>query len=269
MICCICNTELSLFDKFLSSKCYDGVVCKHCKNKFPSLFSITGYTSKEIVELINYVQKNKKEFFCTTHYGRLFLDEVHGLIAYNKGEKLDDKKTSLQNNIFKADDLDLFEISLSEPKISRTVVYSNVLLYMHLQKFNASFNKIIKSNEKSTIKRLDNRSMVFDPPMGYVFIRAVANQMISNSISNFRKLVDELIAERNKIDRERANLSQTELFKAKTILMLDDSFTQEDVKKHYRHLTKCLHPDVNQGYGDEYMQKINWAYELLSEKEKL
>lgn len=269
MNCCVCNKKITFFDKISSAHCDDGYVCKHCKSQFPSLFNISRYTSKEIIELIEYTQKNKAEFFCTTHYGKLYLDEAHGLLAYSQSEKSQKNKDSFKNNIFQADDLDYFEISLSEPRITQTVVYSNVLMYMQFRKFNASFNKVIKYNEKSKIKRIDNQSMMFDPPMGYIFIRATVNQMINNSISSFRKVIEELKETRMKIELERAKLSKTELFEAKTILMLDDNYTQEDVKKHYRYLTKCLHPDVNQGNGDEYMQKINRAYEILSTKEKL
>lgn len=48
------------------------------------------------------------------------------------------------------------------------------------------------------------------------------------------------------------------------ILGVTPAATQEEIRRRYRQLVKELHPDCNQGRGDEEIRRINEAYEVLS-----
>ena len=52
------------------------------------------------------------------------------------------------------------------------------------------------------------------------------------------------------------------------ILNLDNNASQEDIKKQYRFLARKYHPDKNKDINSDKIKEINFAYEILKDKDK-
>ena len=60
----------------------------------------------------------------------------------------------------------------------------------------------------------------------------------------------------------------TEIDEARRTLWLNEAATLKEIKRAYRTLSHCHHPDKHGGDArieDGIMKKINWAYKLLME----
>ena len=60
---------------------------------------------------------------------------------------------------------------------------------------------------------------------------------------------------------------KSELEKAKTLFMVSDNYSVEEIKKIRNRLIKSFHPDGNE-FDDEYAKKINNAYDVLIKNKK-
>lgn len=52
------------------------------------------------------------------------------------------------------------------------------------------------------------------------------------------------------------------------VLGVSPRATQEEIKRRYRQLVKAMHPDCNEGRGEEVIRRINEAYEFLGKAKR-
>lgn len=254
MKCEICEQDIPVKDilTMLVGKLQDGVICKSCKQYFPSVLCLLDYDTERVKNIIEYEKECGADFECTAHLGKLFLDEMHLKFAYSKtGRDVPREK----NNVFAVQDIDDIALTLSKPIVFKENIYCDILLTVHIKFPCIRFCKPIKQRVFCECNRIDDKTVRYEEPKELTIIRCLFNQMITNSISEMKKLL-------YLQEKYREQLCNTALQQAEAMFMLDKGYTYDDVKHSRNLLMKAFHPDFND-VDDKYAQKINAAFDVL------
>lgn len=267
-ICCICNQQIK---QILGvQKCDDGLICNECAKFFPSVALIKDYRCHTIRSIVAYEKECAKEFVCTSHIGKIYIDELHNLVSYSeKGKKEPDELC----NIFRITDLKDIEVSVTEPKVNGKGLYCDMLLTISVSKFPIFFQKVLKRNLVCNYQRVDSKRVTYEMPSEYVATKTLVNKLIyqcCNKAKSELEMLKELrIMKEKEIERIKA-LEETDIrksggidkLKAEAMLFLDENYTDEDIKKNYKQLARAMHPDTSR-LPEHYMQKLNNAYSAI------
>ena len=175
MNCVLCGGPL----KGLGTvKIKDGQICKRCVAYLPSLMlenakNLSSYTLN-IAQ--SYVKTNRKKFCATASYGKLHIDEMHGLFAI--AEKLDeDGKPKNSWNIF--DSCDLVDIGIynKNPRVDHNVVNIDVELKFELENPKCQIATVIKKAAHCKQKRIDESHVTWDDPGDLEIFKNMFNNM--------------------------------------------------------------------------------------------
>lgn len=294
-ICPICSSEIGMFDFGAKKFNYENKLCKKCVNKIPSVLhdQLKFLTIKDYENIIAYVDKMENDIydFSTTHsYGNLHLDSNRGLFAICKKEKIKGGKLDPNElNVFSCLDLESIELNFIKDKnrkIENGNVYGYVNLIFGIKSLDLNVNTIIKKCEKTKIIQIENQ-YGYDEPYELKIFKSEFQRMIERTVNKYnenvkrnneilenlnkemeyqQKIYEEMKRESERLEKEKNNL-QSELEKAKTLFMVSDNYSVEEIKKIRNRLIKSFHPDGND-VGDEYAKKINNAYDMLIKNKK-
>ena len=217
------------------------------------MLPVSQYTSEQLGRYVKYEESCSKVFTCTSHLWRLYLDEHHGIICYSSKGK--DEPAS-KNNFFRLEDIKDMSFSLSEPIIKEhSALCDAVMSLIVMSPVICEVSFPVKKQAKCSYEPGDGDTIRIIEPREITVVRDVLLQMTENTAVRMKKLFAEIEAYRNAIaDFEKKD--------AETLFMLDEGYTNEEVKSIYRLLMKTFHPD--EGYKNtKYAQKINRAYNIL------
>lgn len=252
MVCNICDKELTAFNK---RKIYDGFICKDCCGKLPkvTLNQISNLRHFEIMDLIENTEREKlKKFEATASYGKLHIDEFNGLFAIS--DKLDkDGKPMNSRDIFKCTDLMEAGVYCVKPTVTKNnKVICNIEFKFRLIRPVIDVKLTLKVGTACFSKRTDSNHLEWDEPGDLSMFRNMFNQMLRTENEKYA----------NPLRDYFLNPENVELFKAKTLFMVDDEYTEEEIRSQRKRLMKVYHPDADENTS-EYAKKINEAYRLL------
>jgi len=294
-ICPICSSEIGIFDFGAKKFNYNEKICKECLNKIPSVMhtNLQYLTPDDYNNIISYVDNIKNsisDFSVTNSYGDLHLDSNKGLFAICKKSKFKNGKLDPNElNIFNCLDLENIELNFIKDKnrkIQNGNVYGNVELIFGIKSLDINVKHIVKKNEKTEIIQIENQ-YGYDEPYELKIFKSEFQRMIEKTVNKYnenvkrnneifenlnkemerqQKIYEEMKRESERLEKEKNNL-QSELEKAKTLFMVSDGYSVEEIKKIRNRLIKSFHPDGND-VGDEYAKKINNAYDVLIKNKK-
>lgn len=272
-VCCVCEKKLNFKQTLALQKCDDGLICNDCLKAFPTVVMIKDYRSHTIRSIIAYEKECAEEFVCTSHIGNIYIDEMHNLIAYSKKGK---KEPDELCNIFRITDLKDIEVSVTEAKVKNEGLYCDMLLTVSVKKFPVFFQRVLKRNLPCNYKRIDAQRVTYEMPNEYIATKTLINKLIYQCCNKAKRELECLeeirIMKEKEIEKIKA-LEGTEIkksggidkIKAEAMLFLDEGYTDEDIKKHYKQLARVMHPDMS-NLPEHYMKKLNNSYEFLESK---
>lgn len=262
--CALCGNKAEVFSKSVQ----DGVICNNCRRYIPSSIVLTSATTGFLKEMRELGIKHEKEFEVTTFYGKLYLDNIHGLICYSKHGKKG-RPTDF-GDVYEIADLKSFGLFMSNPKdIGKSTpnVVCDVKVSFKTDLIAAQY--IIAQNKRCRIIVNDEKERLCEEPAELVVIRHLVYQMLDDKIYG-------LIAKTAEIQRlvelakQPLPIDQKELEWAKGAMLLDDKrFTTDNIKAQYRKLCRMFHPDIHPELPDDDMAMLNKAYETLREIGKI
>jgi len=208
-----------------------------------------------IKNAIDYVQTRKSVFCATASYGKLHIDELHGLFAI--AQTLDKEgKPKTGNNVFSAFDLSEVGIFCTSPRTDHNIVVVDVEFRCFIEELRLLISVIIKKNVHCKTKRIDAEHVGWDEPGDLDMFRTLFNQMLSGIFEKTQHMLCGEYIHKFKIE------------KAQSLFMLPDNYTLSDLKKARRLMMKVYHPDVADEDVSREAQLINDAYELLKNELK-
>lgn len=256
MSCVICKEKFIPMSKELS----DGKICKSCLKKIPYAFVDSEYplykiSTKEINELISWKENKEKiyrnSFFKTSGYGRLQLDSLHGYIALcdkdelDDGSFYDDRGTVFDLTRIKRISFDMMVDRATETKIDVIVTVSISSYDLPVELLNIP----VKEDQASVIMN-DGGMVKYTLPSGA--------QMIQSEIYRINK---ELV-EDAELRMKHELVEGIDFAKAMGLFMVDEKYTEDEIKQTRKKLLKVFHPDEGERNGI-YAQKIGEAYDIL------
>lgn len=283
--CSICDKNLSLFD---GKKIFgNGLVCKECIGKIPKMAvsSLEHLTDYDVKDLMAYAYatapKLRSVFLETASYGTLHIDEINGLFAICDKKQVDKtgRLSDTVKDIYQA--LYLTNISMtivpdktqnSPNKIKGLVKFVAVLTNPQI-----NISTTVKERVSCVCYEVDDEHMGFDEPNDLVFFKNMFNQMMKKAFDRYKKAWEEQkeIEEEKKKEEERKRREQEEkehkemekqdmeYIKAKAAFMLEDGYTEKELKTQRNRLLKTFHPDEGETDVSSYTQNINKYYKIL------
>ena len=249
MTCLLCGKEISTFS---SHKTPDGRICKDCYKTIPSLlWKGSSYPSETTLRVAQKMAlDNYENFFATSSYGDLHLDEMNSLFAIAK--KLDKRGKPIDSfNIFSIYDLDDIGISCDKLSASDHNLYTSVEMTFEILKPHMRVKTQIKKRAKCKYKQVDSSHIEWTEPKELTFFRSILYQMLSGSFDRLKGLL------------AGKTLHDWDVEKARTVFMLDDDYSEQDLKKARRMLMKVYDPDVAEEDTSRDVTIINDMYDLL------
>ena len=261
--CIICGNAANLFHR---KKTFDGFLCSTCMSHIPQVLkpSIRKYSLEQIREIIAWIDKYHsyyiKTFDETASYGDLHIDEYHGLFAIcSKKQIIDGKLPDTCYDIFSCLDLTDVGLATKNAAANDNSVNVDIELMCEIDHPAISFKKIIKSNAKCIMKRLDSETVQYSEPESLSVFRNIFNQMLKSALEKYNY----------NVQNDFLTKQDVEIFAAKSLFMLDEVFSKEELKQQRNRMLKVFHPDEANGESSEmatYTKRINDAYKLLLPK---
>ena len=81
--CILCKGEAGTF----AHKAYNGAICRKCRSYLPMHIDLKASDTDYLLPLYQRNKELAKCFFTSCQYGELFLDTIHGLFCFSKGNK--------------------------------------------------------------------------------------------------------------------------------------------------------------------------------------
>lgn len=249
MNCLVCGGRVSSFS---GVKLKNGKVCKECESKLPSLMLkgepyIQEYTLKNAMDCI---EKNIKQFNATASYGKLHIDEGHGLFAISK-EITKEGKPKIGNNVFSVYALTDIGIFCTSPRVEHNNVLVDIELRFSLEEPRFSQSVLIKKNVHCKSKRTDSKHIEWEEPSDMMMFKTLFNNMLKGA---FEKVGAMLCG---------TTVHAFEIEKARAIFMLPEDYTFDDLKRAKKMMLKVYHPDNAGEDMTIQSQIINKSFNLL------
>lgn len=215
--------------------------------------------------LLPLYQRNKelaKRLEATCQYGELFLDTVHGLFCFSKGNK--NGEPVHYGDIFSV--TELTEVGIYMDDIRNIGQNTNKIvcsIKMRVKTKEVFMEYLVASNEGCKFTQNGNKLDVTEPEKLTLF-RNVFNQMIDDVLGRLLKKLEDIRKLKAYTDELENTPQACELNWARGVLFLEQGESSpEVVKKQYKELMRIFHPDLHPELGDAYAQKLNKAYEIL------
>lgn len=232
---CVNCKENALLGKSIA----DGVLCKACYNKIPKLIRpyIKGYSSYDIASVLSNTEKNK-EFSPTATYGKLQIDDLHGMFAVEtKGEL----------SIFNCLDLEEIGLYCTSPSVDRNnSVYCNVEFSCKLAHSNIQFKTEVKTHVNCRSHKTDSSHLEWTEPGDLSMFRNMFMQAFENAKTRYNRTVGNNLVSKHDI----------EILKAEALFMVDGQYSDTYLMETKDKLLQVF-------TGEQEQNKIKQAYALL------
>lgn len=281
-VCAICGKKLSVFDgKKISGK---ELICKECIGRLPSLAVslVSHLTSYDLQGLIRYADEIvpglRGVFTETSSYGSLHIDEYNNLFAVCGKKHVDKagKPDESVKDIYRAASLRgiSFSIVPDKEQKNRNKVTGSVKLTVFLNEPQMDASTVIREHISCACHRVDDLHVAFDEPNDLVFFRGTFNRMLARIYGEYTRSEEENKEEewerdngRNRQEYGRQTWEReepdSEYAKAKAAFMLEDGYTEKELKAQRNRLLKAFHPDEGDAGTTLYAQNVNRYYEIL------
>lgn len=252
--CVACKQDAGL----LAKKTYNGYLCKTCRSYLPMRIDLKSCDTDYLLGLIEAAKAKATVFTATYSYGEMYLDSVHGMFCFSKGEK--NGEPTDRGDIFSINELLETGIYCTDVKnvgTNTNRVVCDIKAKVKTEKICMEYSLV--KNELCKCKPTSNGMLDITEPEKLTMFRSIFYQMIDDARYRVLKKLEDIQRLRGKI-----TTAEQEKEWAKGVLFLDNAdCTAEEVKKQQKKLMRMLHPDVHPELGEEYAQKINKAAEIL------
>ena len=215
--------------------------------------------------LLPLYQKNKslaENFTASCQYGELFLDTIHGLLCFSKGNK--NGEPTHYGDIFSV--TELTEIGIYMDDIKNVGQNTNKIICnvkMRVKTKSVFMEYLVAANESCKFTQNSSKLDVSEPEKLSLF-RHIFNQMIDDVLGKLLKKLEDIRKLKAYTDELENTPQACELNWARGVLFLEkDECSPEGIKKQYKELMRMFHPDLHPELGDVYAQKLNKAYDIL------
>lgn len=236
--CRYCNGDVLLGKPIL-----DGVICKECYSRIPKVTwpFISGYSAQDISLLIG-MKGSGKTFEPTATYGKLQIDELHGLFAIEyKGEL----------PVFDCLELDEMGIYCVKPSADRNnSVYCDVEFGCKFQNSNIKLRVELKNHVNCHSHRKDSTHLEWEEPGDLSLFRNMFMQMYDDARAKYNRNVSNNLISKQDI----------ELLKAEALFMISGTYSDTELEEKKTKLLSIYSTDEEQ-------QQVNKAYMLLKNAE--
>lgn len=246
MECSYCGGSVGSLSK---TELLDGVLCSKCKKKLPKILQLQSkqLSVKETKKFIDSARKNAEIFEETSHFGNLYIDEIHNLLALSKS-----KNPTADNNIFNLFDLESIQTYCKNIKVDYSnKVYCSIEANLQFTSPNLSEVKYtLKDRQKCPTTRKGEYLDWELPGELSVFI-SIVNQALKNAVQKYN----------DEIENQFIKPKNFELFKAMCAFLLPNDYTRENLDRKYNKLLQICETS-------EEEQLINSYYQILNERLK-
>jgi hypothetical protein len=251
MNCKCCKKSIPLLQAVSSQI---GYLCRECHAYLPSVVKVAA-DSPACSMLIDYERKiDRDRFLPSGVLGTLVLDNLHGLFALSPLTKDGDLKQ--KNNIFDVRDLSDISIQCIHIHSTGSNLYCDIEFTAELRVPAVTIRSIIQPKVKCAYTRINDRQVEWQEPGTVSMFRSMIKELIIHAYDKTVPMLQSFEA-----------LDVLERIKAESLFMVDDDYTEEELKASRNALMKAFHPD-DSPFDISYSQRINAAYHLLKETKK-
>lgn len=264
MNCAVCGEKSLLF----GGSILDGKVCKKCLKKLPTCFVendaeedsfFKRLTSEQLKKLIDYQEEKEPELrsrFCKSEcYGNVFVDSMNAIVALcNPEEETNGELEEGSAFLIDASHISKVSFSMTDIKANANSVLVLVTVSFEISDLSFPIRNIFVKEDNATVLFSENGVVQYSLPYGAQIIRDEIVRINRESVEDYEYW------------RSRASSApsgdELEYVKAAALFMIDDEYTEKDLKKIRNGLIKVFHPDGGE-FNEEYAQKIGKAYDVL------
>lgn len=286
--CILCGKETTILRR---RKLSDGAwICHPCEKALPFPFREFPYASsgdmQNGAEYARFAEETLYPAFSKTcSYGRMALDERHGLFVFcdatNFGK--DGKLKQFVPDIYHCMSVGNPSFLVEDTGYAAKTVTCRVLFEGSLNRYHVNLRTYIRKQVPCPVRPYENGSAFMEPADLSTF-RNLYNQMLEIQLNLYRRQKeeetrqyeekrrrDERIREeqerKRKEEKERESAAaqplDMELKQAMSLFMVEEGYTLQDLKRQRANLMSVFHPDNGRVTDPVYASKINHAYELL------
>lgn len=230
-------------DVMLGKPILDGVICKACYNRIPKVTwpFINGYSAQDIALLIG-MKSNEHDFEATAAYGKLQIDELHGLFAVNhKGELA----------VFDCLELEEIGIYCTKPSADRNnSVYCDVEFSCKFYNSGIKFRVELKNHVSCRSHKKDSTHLEWEEPGDLSLFRNMFMQMYEAARIKYNRNVSNNLISKQDI----------ELLKAEALFMISGTYSDTELEAKKEKLLSIF-------LSEEEQRQVNRAYTLLKNAE--
>lgn len=259
--CALCEQKAGVFPH----RIYEGYICKECFRRVPSCISLRDTDEHYLRRMKAQSEEREKTFEATSYYGKMYLDAVHGMVCYS--DKGKEGSPLFFGDIYKITELKELGLNICNIRdISKKCfdVRCDVKLCISTADTHAEY--IIARNKECVVHHKGEGKYDCNEPIELTMIRSMLKQMIDDVLNGLNQKVKkiQLLQEMAKKEPPKPKRQQ-DVEWAKGILFLENTNCSVDtIKKRYRELCHMYHPDIHPDVSDEYIKKLNKAYEILT-----
>ena len=247
MECTLCKQPLSI----INHKIYNGVICHKCYKKYPSFIreNIDTFSDVKLITIQDFLlDRHVNSFTPTAKYGLLEIDSINGIIQIN------DNGTNYYINVLDLKSADIFCVCPRVDKYNH--VKADVKIQFKTTHPNITISYVIKRNVECNTSKESAKELKWTNPTSLDIFISMFNQMILDTCKGYDKLCKETLISKDDIN----------YLKAKSLFMVNDDYSIDEIKKTRNLLLNIFHPD-NEGNGSNEKSKIiNLYYQILKEE---
>lgn len=229
----------------------DGFLCDKCKNMLPDIIKKykQRYSLYDISMILAYESQGFiKSYSKTASLGTLSIDEAHGLLALDS-DSLSKRKRPLILSVLDIENISLYPTNI---KAVSHNVRCDAEIVLTACRPELTIRRTVKRNITCDYKRVDGHHVEWFEHASISFMRNIINQTYKTEAEKY----DERYS-------RRSQKYNDDVLNAKALYMLDEVFTERELKERRNALSKVFHPDVGYVQGGECMRKITEAYNTL------
>lgn len=251
MKCIICGNETGFFSDRIKTD--NGYICSECAKYLPQNVTIDNLSITALNRIINwnhqYLKSYQKHFMETSCYGDLHIDDVHGLFAIYPGKykRIPFNCSDIFNILLVKD----YSFAMKTSGVSnQNKAYGTAEFACELNNLGISFKKVIKPKIVCHTEEVDSEHYRVVEPSDLSLMRTTFMQAINNAAYKYNQKFREDIASKEALD----------VFRAKSLFMVGDNYTKEEIAMQKRRLLKAFKcVDDN----ETYIFTIKNAYNVL------
>ncbi|WP_022754735.1 DUF4428 domain-containing protein [Butyrivibrio fibrisolvens] len=268
--CVICKDKVPLLN---SIKLMDGnYLCPKCVKKASPCIrkTFSEMVPKYVIDYFDYLplaEKKAKQFHKTCSYGICQIDEDNHLISICKDSNIN-RKGKLRHNPLDIYDLKYLQdirLDMRPCSVHKGPLTGDLRLYLSMSKPKAQIDVIIAPKVKMNT-RVEEEYLSYTEPNDLIFFRSLLASAIE-SAKNVLNAGWHENSDSTDISCERVLSNNDSKYRAAlNVFMLDDDYTEQDLKRQRNILLKAFHPDAGNTDNNKFTERIVESYEILHKR---